>query len=133
MGSVVPDDNFTMILLTSLPETWDSYTSGYLGSNGNTTKITSSDLIVVLLDESRRRKGWTSESGSSGTTLQVKGNEMCECHNCKKKGHLARDCWGKGGGKEGQGPRNRKGKQDRVNQAQDGVPSADLESFSCYV
>jgi hypothetical protein len=28
MGSVVPDDNFVMILLTSLPEAWDNYTSG---------------------------------------------------------------------------------------------------------
>ena len=28
-----------------------------------------------------------------------------ECYNCHKKGHKKADCWAKGGGKEGQGPR----------------------------
>ena len=27
------------------------------------------------------------------------------CDNCKKPGHGKPDCWSKGGGKEGQGPR----------------------------
>ena len=33
------------------------------------------------------------------------------CHNCSKKGHKKADCWAKGGGKEGQGPKQRKGKK----------------------
>jgi hypothetical protein len=33
-----------------------------------------------------------------------------ECYNCHKKGHRKSDCWAKGGGKEGQGPRSRNGK-----------------------
>ncbi|KAF8625286.1 hypothetical protein AX14_011646, partial [Amanita brunnescens Koide BX004] len=49
--------------------------------------------------------------------MQVK--ETRECHNCKKKGHLVKDCWVKGGGKEGQGPKRKKGKGDRANQAQE--------------
>ena len=32
MGSIVPDEDFVMILITSLPEAWDNYTSAYLGS-----------------------------------------------------------------------------------------------------
>ena len=32
-----------------------------------------------------------------------------ECYNCKKKGHISADCWVKGGGKEGQGLKGRKG------------------------
>ncbi|KAF8647520.1 hypothetical protein AX14_008973 [Amanita brunnescens Koide BX004] len=51
MGSVVPDDNFAMILLTLLSEAWDNYTSGYLGSQGNTPMVNSSELITVLLNE----------------------------------------------------------------------------------
>jgi hypothetical protein len=31
-----------------------------------------------------------------------------ECYNCYKKGHLAKDCWSKGRGNEGQGPKGRK-------------------------
>ena len=44
-----------------------------------------------------------------------------ECFNCHKKGHMVKDCWAKGGGKEGQGPRSRqKGKNANwTNQATD--------------
>jgi len=28
-----------------------------------------------------------------------------KCFNCKKRGHVITDCWAKGGGKEGQGPK----------------------------
>jgi hypothetical protein len=44
-----------------------------------------------------------------------------ECFNCHKKGHMVKDCWAKGGGKEGQGPKNRqKGKNtNRTNQTTD--------------
>ena len=31
-----------------------------------------------------------------------------ECFNCKKKGHVRANCWAKGGGKEGQGPKSKK-------------------------
>ena len=32
--------------------------------------------------------------------------------NCKKNGHLIKDCWSSGGGKEGQGLRQKKRKDD---------------------
>ena len=44
-----------------------------------------------------------------------KGNALrkdAECHNCHKKGHFKADCWAKGSGKEGQGPRSKKAKPD---------------------
>jgi len=34
-----------------------------------------------------------------------------ECWNCQRKGHIQKDCWKKGGGKEGQGPKQKKSKQ----------------------
>jgi hypothetical protein len=37
-----------------------------------------------------------------------------ECYNCHKKGHLAKDCWSKGGGSEGQGPRKGRGKKAKT-------------------
>jgi hypothetical protein len=37
------------------------------------------------------------------------------CHNCGKKGHQKRDCWAKGGGKEGQGPRQRRAEEPEAN------------------
>jgi hypothetical protein len=124
MGSIVSDEDFVMILITSLPEAWDNYTSAYLGSSGNTPELKSHEIIAILLDEDRRRKG---RSGSSGeTTLQAKGGKAkekkkdCECYNCKKKGHMAKDCWAKGGGMEGKGPKGRKGpNREKANQAEE--------------
>ena len=124
MGSKLPDDDFAMILLTSLPEPWDNFTSGYLGSQGNAATINLPNLIGVLLDEERRHKQ-RGDSSSSDTALQARGKETRECHNCKKKGHLAKDCRGKAGGKEGQGLRSRKGKRDQAHQAQGDDASAD--------
>ena len=36
-----------------------------------------------------------------------------ECYNCHKKGHKKADCWAKGGGKEGQGPRTKPKKEKK--------------------
>ena len=49
------------------------------------------------------------------------GNKDTECYNCKKKEHIASDCWAKGGGKEEQGPKGRKGtgKKNRAHQAEE--------------
>jgi hypothetical protein len=36
-----------------------------------------------------------------------KRSTTVECFNCHKKGHIKAECWAKGGGKEGQGPRGK--------------------------
>ena len=112
MENLVLDGDFVMILITLLPESWDNFTGSFLGSSGNKPMVTSHELIAVLMDEDRRRKGRGGET--SGTTLLSKGrdkgaNKDKECYNCKKKGHIPSDCWAKGGGKEGQGLKGRKG------------------------
>lgn len=71
MENLVSDEDFVMILITSLPESWDNYTGSFLGSSGNKPTITSFELIAVLLDEDRRRKGRSGEA--SGTALLAKG------------------------------------------------------------
>ena len=112
MGSILSDEDFVMILITSLPEAWDNYTSAYLGSSGNRPELQSHEIIAILLDEDRRRKGRS--GGSDEVALQAKGKgwekkKDCECYNCKKKGHMMKDCGVKGGGMEGKGPKGRKG------------------------
>ena len=129
MGNVVPDEDFTMILITSLPESWDSYTTSFLGSRSGTQSSTNSmksqELVGILIDESRRRKE-KDGSGSGGVAMQAKGKgyrrensgagKDMECFNCHKKGHMKTECWGKGGGREGQGPKGRS-RRDRAHQA----------------
>jgi hypothetical protein len=54
MNNNVADEDFVMILITSLPESWDSYTSAYLGSSSNKPTLTSHKLIAILYEEDRR-------------------------------------------------------------------------------
>ena len=125
MENLVTDEDFVMIIITSLPESWDNFTGSFLGTSGNKTTITSHELIAILLDEDRRRKGRI--GGGAGMTLLSKGkdrkgiNKDKECYNCKKTGHISSECWAKGGGKEGQGPKGRKGtgKRNRAHQAKE--------------
>ena len=119
--NLVTDEDFVMILVTSLPESWDNYAGSFSGSSGNKPTVISHKLIAILLDEDRRRKGW---SGEGSTALLSKErdkqgiNKDKECYNWKKKGHMAADCWAKGGGKEGQGPKGRK-KRNQAHQAEE--------------
>ncbi|KAJ3509513.1 hypothetical protein NLJ89_g5184 [Agrocybe chaxingu] len=129
MGSKILDEDFVMILITSLPESWDNYTSSYLGSSGNKPELKSQELVAILLEESRRRK----EREVGGMSLQAKGKARpnIECHNCHKMGHYAKDCWAKGGGREGKGPKTRKGpnRAGWTNQAKEKV-NDDLNEVS---
>jgi len=51
MDNKVIDEDFVMILLTLLPESWDVYTSAYLGSSGNKPTLRSHELITILYEE----------------------------------------------------------------------------------
>ncbi|KIJ42164.1 hypothetical protein M422DRAFT_81072, partial [Sphaerobolus stellatus SS14] len=121
----VSDEDFAMILLTSLPETWDQYTLSYLGSKGNALTLSSHELIGILLEEDRRRRS-RSEEHSAGTAMQSNNRKFKnsrseksdkECFNCGKTGHVKKDCWSKGGGQEGKGPRGKRIKGSRKEQA----------------
>ena len=51
----------------------------------------------------------------TGKQCSNKGKEKSmpstTCKNCKNTGHTKADCWSKGGGKEGQGPRGQNSKK----------------------
>jgi hypothetical protein len=55
-GSIILDEDFVMILLTSLPELWENYVSSLLGSHGNQPTLKSQELVGVLIEEDRHRK-----------------------------------------------------------------------------
>jgi uncharacterized protein YbaP (TraB family) len=77
MSSLVSDQEFLIALITSLPKSWDSFTSSYLAANngkltttvGNSpVTVNSHELVALILEEYRRRKEKAGESttGSSG-------------------------------------------------------------------
>ena len=52
-GSLVSDDEFIILLITSLPESWDQFTTVYLGANRNNTNITSHKSLDYYQGESQ--------------------------------------------------------------------------------
>ena len=141
MGKEVDDQDYADTLMTSLPRSYDSaiqsITAGVKVSNGTMTAHIFEGLII---DESERRKIrdkidgvkakdealTASTADSSRKTDKDKDKRNVECFNCKKKGHYKTDCWAKGGGKEGQGPR--RGKNAKENAA----PAAEKEDSGAW-
>ena len=53
MNNLISDEDFLMILITSLPESWDNYMSSHLGSSGNKPDLKSHKLVAILLEGER--------------------------------------------------------------------------------
>ncbi|GBE80154.1 hypothetical protein SCP_0213570 [Sparassis crispa] len=107
MGKVVSDEDFRLILATSLPESWDSFLSSYFGAVGGNVgaegadnvrpQLTSQELIAIILDENRRRHERGERGQSSDQAMVAKGKkrpfgEYKKCSICGKPGHLGNEC-----------------------------------------
>ena len=55
------------------------------------------------------------EALTAETEIERRKNKRknIECHNCHKKGHYKSQCWAKGGGDEGGGPRRPRRDEDK--------------------
>ena len=71
-------------------------------------------------DKRRTRKG------NKPQTLKTEPFDG-ECYNCGKRGHMAKDCWADGGGKEGQKPQ-RKSEQKPKSKKKDKAKAEDVKS-----
>lgn len=119
----ISDRDFALLIITSLPDSWDSFVTSYFGSKADSkaATITSSELIELLVSEDRRRRAKAADNEVANATHNLKFTKKGgksfpgpACANCKKPGHTVQDCWSKGGGKEGQGPKQKeKKKQDK--------------------
>ena len=81
MDNKIAGEDFVMFLITSLPESWDNYTSSYLGSEGNMPELSSHELIAILMEEDRWPKGRSGDS--TGTSLQAKHSRVRKIINQK--------------------------------------------------
>ena len=81
-----------------------------------------------------KRKGKAKATRAKGDEKALNTNSNVVCHNCKKKGHKKADCWVKGGGKEGQGPKQKEGKGKKSEMATVAAVDNDdkeLFAFTC--
>ena len=114
MGKVIADDDYTDLLMSSLPPSYENARSSINASaHLNPTKLTPDALQLYMLDEYEVRmlkdKKESKDEAFTADTTKKKSKKDIECHNCRKRGHVKANCWAKGGGKEGQGPRRNRG------------------------
>jgi len=109
MGKAISDDDYTDILLTSLPRSYDqSCTSISNSTRVSGQPLTADDLEAMILAEFTQREIKNQKSNTKDEAFAADTpNSKKQCSNCNKHGHLKADCWAKGGGKEGQGPKRK--------------------------
>ena len=154
MGSTLSDLHFNTIIMLSLPESYcpslqtimaAECTSTVLGMMSS-KQMKPDDLISFFIEEAQH---WVinnehtknAESALAAHGKYPKKGRFCQkknsenlrssvtCKNCTHKGHFKEDCWLKGGGKEGQGPRNQKPKREKKTESAAVAESLDDELF----
>ncbi|KIM65718.1 hypothetical protein SCLCIDRAFT_112267, partial [Scleroderma citrinum Foug A] len=120
MGSKVPDQDFTNILLSSLPKSWDSFTTSYLGSQMGANILTSQQFIAIICNECNRQKAANGGINGMETILMAQSlkhpakkkkaadkEKKRACFTCGRNSHLAKDCFFKGKLNTGKGKEKR--------------------------
>ena len=124
MGAPVGDKDFRTIILASLPLSYRNLISAItVTASLSSTTIDNNHLIRILTEEADHRLILDPGGAGAGSALVVnerpaKGNRQIgsagkkrtKCFNCEKLGHIKSECWAPGGGKEGQGPKQKSGK-----------------------
>ena len=161
MGSTLSDTRFNIIIMSSLPDSYrptlQTITAAERASKisgGQSQQMKPDDLIAFIMEEAQHRvindergknaelalvahakqsKGKAGKKKKHDKSKEIDSDEVCE--NCKKPGHGKPDCWSKGGGKEGQGPKQkrstkREGKTETAVVAV-GEENDDLFAFVC--
>jgi hypothetical protein len=93
MGSLVAEDNFCTVLISSLPESWDIFTTTYQNRIGDANTITSHELISLIMEENSRRKEKLNEKGKekeSALTMKEKSPKKKREHKEIKSVRFAR-------------------------------------------
>lgn len=74
-------------------------------------KVTVKDIKTRIEADERERKSGQEETAMVAQGKRAGKRSNITCFNCNKCGHTKAQCWEKGGGAEGKGPKNKKGKQ----------------------
>lgn len=124
MGHTPEDDDFYAIILGSMPTSYETYISSLTATSTITGHVLTPEQLMGALTDKYDRRALRNKSGRSGgdpndVALSAndkgkgKSKKNIECFNCKKRGHYKSECWAPGGGKEGQGPKDKSKSKDQ--------------------
>ncbi|KIN96787.1 hypothetical protein M404DRAFT_162291 [Pisolithus tinctorius Marx 270] len=112
LGQSITDNDFTAIILSSLPTSYDSNLTAMTSSALVMQKDLSLDFIIKVISneydrcQMQMKRGNSGNSGSSkDVAYSVRDGKKPNCENCRKKGHTKDQCWEEGGRKAGQAPK----------------------------
>jgi gag-polypeptide of LTR copia-type len=116
MGKSIEEEDYASILIASLLPSYNTLIKT-LTQNADTNKTDITlDLIYKRVCNAYDKHLLRQDEDGNGqdklfaaSTHKPKDKKNIECFNCYKKGHIKVDCWAKGSGKEGQGPRRKQG------------------------
>ena len=107
MNQSIDDKLFACFLRISMPLTWNYVFAG-LPQKYSSAKVEHriKDEHSIKSNQQSIAMAYQTMHGASQGRHEHKSGDL-HCNNCGKDGHLERDCWSKGGGAEGKGPRSK--------------------------
>jgi hypothetical protein len=106
MGETVPDEEFKSVLIMSLPESWNPFTSSYQGTTIQKGErgITSQELTSLLIDEYHRHHNNNDEERDLAQHAQPNKKRKVmapktttrKCNICGRTNHASDQCRFKG-------------------------------------
>lgn len=96
-------------VIQCLPESWKSFAQS-MRANPDLFNMSFSTIKTRLVAEQNLRRAEAAHNETENKPKAALRSERTnvKCENCSKKGHSKKDCWAKGGDKEGQGPQKQK-------------------------
>ena len=85
----IVDNEIGMIMLSGLPDSFESIITGYAATHN---VVTSEEVQRLLLDEDDRRDSKETETVLISKTKTTSLDKQITCHNCGKTGHIRPRC-----------------------------------------
>ncbi|KAJ3921493.1 hypothetical protein F5877DRAFT_64903 [Lentinula edodes] len=128
LGGTATDAQFRWIVISSMPQEWRQDVRSVPGTSSADAFAYLHTLWYEKEEEWREEERDTkhvkalmaahshTSAMTNRTNLPPAGSKAAViCHNCSKPGHIARKCWAKGGGMEGQWPKQNSSSNTKTN------------------
>jgi len=137
-GRTINDAEYTSVIIGSLPPSYDaavdSLANSYEASDKDLTSTAITRMAINEQEKRQLRKGKSQDADEAFTAEERKNKRKnIECYNCHKKGHYKSQCWAKGGGDEGNWPKNPKQDGDEKDKSKRDSANAADESWAAIM